>query len=78
MAIGYGIEGGELYKDSGLYDDIMYALDYMNENNYNIREKKPFTGFDNRYHWDIGCPQFLVKILCILSDELSQEQIDKY
>ena len=78
MAVAYGTEGGELFRDRGLFEDIVYALDYMHKNFYDSREQEPFAGNDNWFHWDIKCPQFLVKILCLLSDDLTQKQINKY
>ena len=35
VAIAYASEGGELYKDEQLLEDIIGALDYMHENYYN-------------------------------------------
>jgi len=78
MATGYAIEGGELYKNKELLNDIVYALDYMHENYYTKRKQKIFTGLDNWWHWDIGIPQALVQILVFIKDELTTEQINKY
>ena len=32
MAMGDSIEGGKLYKNKELFNDIIYSLDYMHEN----------------------------------------------
>ena len=78
MAMGYSIEGGELYKNKELFNDIIYSLDYMHDNYYTKRYQKIFSGFDNWWNWDIGIPQALVQILVFLKDELTIDQINKY
>ena len=78
MAMGYAVEGGELYKNKELLNDIVYSLDYMNDNYYTKKNQKIFTGFDNWWNWDIGIPQALVQTLVLIKDELTAEQINKY
>ena len=78
MATGYAIEGGELYKNKELLNDIVYALDYMHEHYYTKRKQKIFIGLENWWNWDIGIPQALVQILVFIKDELTKEQINKY
>ena len=78
MATGYAIEGGELYKNKELLNDIVYALEYMHEHYYTKKKQKIFSGFDNWWNWDIGIPQALVQILVFIKDELTTEQINKF
>ena len=78
MAIGYITEGGELYKNKELLEDILYALEYMHENYYNRREEKPFGSNDNWWDWEIGTAEKLIDILFCLSNDIPQELIDKY
>ena len=78
MAIGYASEGGELYKDEQLLEDIIAALDYMHENYYNRREEQIFSGFDNWWDWEIGTPENLLDALICISEDISQKLIDKY
>ena len=78
MAMGYAIEGGEIYKNKDYLNDLIYSLDYMHDNYYMKKNKKIFSGFDNWWNWDIGIPQALVEILIYLKDDLTEEQINKY
>lgn len=78
IAVGYAIEGGEIYKNEEYFDDIVYCLDYKNDNYYTKRYPKIFNGLDNWWQLDIGIPQNLLEIITYIKDKLSQEQIDKY
>ena len=78
MAMGYAVEGGEMYKNKELLNDIVYSLDYMNENYYTKKNQQIFTGFDDWFSWDIGIPQILLQTLVLIKDELTTEQINKY
>ena len=77
MAIGYASEGGELYKDSQLLQDIQTALDYMHENYYNRREENVFSS-DNWWDWEIGTAENLLDALVCIYEDLPQRIIDKY
>ena len=77
MAIGYASEGGELYKNEELLEDIIYAFDYMHENYYNRREENIFSS-DNWWDWEIGTPEKLLEALVCISEDISQKLIDKY
>ena len=77
IAIGYASEGGELYKDEKLLEDILVALDYMHENYYNRREEKIFSN-DNWWDWEIGSAEYLLDALVCISGDISQKLIDKY
>ena len=78
MAGGYTIEGGELYKNVSLLEDIIYCLDYMHDNYYTKRFQRIFTGFDNWWYWVISMPQLLLETLIYIKDELPKDLMDKY
>ncbi len=78
MAKGYAIEGGELYKDEGLYEDIIYALNYMHFNYYSDKDSKTYPSRNNWWDWQIGTPQALVDTLILLGDSIDRQQIDFY
>ena len=61
MAMGYAVEGGNIYKDKELLNDIVYSLDYMNDNYYTKKNQQIFTGFEDWFSWDIGIPQILLE-----------------
>ena len=78
MAIAYASEGGELYKDEQLLEDIIGALDYMHENYYNRREEQIFSANDNWWDWEIGTAENLLDALVCISEDISQKLLDKY
>ena len=78
LAKGYAVEGGDLYKNKELFNDIINALDYMHDNYYIRRKEKIYSGLDNWWNWEIGIPHDLLEILIYLKDELTNEQINKY
>ena len=78
VAIGYASEGEELYKKPEILQDLINALDFMNNNYYNRREEKIFGTNDNWWDWEIGTPEFLIEILFCISEDTSQNIIDKF
>ena len=78
MAIGYATEGGELYKNEELFNDIIGALDYMHENYYNRREENIFSGFDNWWDWEIGSPENYLDALFCICEDLPEKILNKY
>ena len=78
IAIGYSIEGSDIYKNKEIFDDIVRGLDYMHENYYTKRYPRKFKGSNDWFHWDIGIPRLILEIISYLKEELAQEQIDKY
>lgn len=74
MAQAYSIEGGMLYKDAGLLEDLIEALDWMYENRYN----KKIREFDNWWDWEIGTPVKLNNIMFMLYNELGSERIGRF
>ena len=77
IAIGYATEGGDLYKNEQILQDIISALDYMHENYYSRREENIFSN-DNWWDWEIGTPENLLEALVCIADDISQKLIDKY
>jgi hypothetical protein len=78
IAIGYGSEGSEIYKNSSILENIVYLLDWVHDNYFSKRENVTFTGFNNWWDWEIGSPHRLLEALSILKDSLTQKQIYKY
>ena len=78
LAMGYSIKGSDLYKNSTLLNDILYALDYMHENYYTKRDQNIFTESDNWWDWEIGCSNTIVDILAMIHDEITENDINKY
>ncbi|MDO4296610.1 MAG: polysaccharide lyase family 8 super-sandwich domain-containing protein [bacterium] len=77
MAIAYATEGCELYQDEELQQELIAALDFMNEEHYSSSDSKtPFFG--NWWHWEIGGPIAFMDIALILYDDLTLEQIQNY
>ena len=78
IAIGYATEGGELYKDEQLREDLIQAYDYMYENYYNRREDSIFSGFDNWWDWEIGSAQKFINGLICIYEDLPEKILKKY
>lgn len=82
MALAYGTSGCELYLDENLKNDILYGLKWMYENRYGQAEIDG-TGWRstadyNWWDWQIGSPRWLVSILMIMEDQLTQKEITDY
>ncbi|MBQ8525460.1 MAG: polysaccharide lyase 8 family protein [Clostridia bacterium] len=82
MALAYGTKGQALYQDEDLYNDIIYALDWMYENRYGQAEIDG-TGWRsvrayNWWDWFVSAPGYIMETLMILHEEVTDEQIDKY
>lgn len=82
MAKAYAIPGGQLYHNTQLKNDIIYALDWMNENIYgenelNGRGWRDLDAF-NWWDWSIGSPGPLINTLILMEEELSQASINRY
>lgn len=74
MAKAYATPGGALYKRAELKDDIISALDWMYDNEYNENTQR----YDNWWEWEIGVPQVLNNIIVLLYDDLTADRIEKY
>ncbi len=74
MAKAYATPGGSLYGNKELADDIISALDWMYENEYNENTQT----YDNWWEWEIGVPEVLNNIIVLMYDDLSDERVKKY
>ena len=82
MAKAYGTKGSKLYKNKKLKKDIVTALDKGYELYYGDDEMKNLgwrdVGLYNWWDWGVGVPMYLLDAIMIISEEVSQEQIDKW
>ncbi|MBU5442230.1 polysaccharide lyase family 8 super-sandwich domain-containing protein [Paenibacillus sp. MSJ-34] len=74
MATAYAMQGGVLYHNAVLWDDMIAALDWMHDNVY--RDSGEIYG--NWWNWEIGAPLRLADMYILLADELDAERIGKY
>lgn len=82
MTLAYGTYGSAYYKNAELGSDIKYGLEWMYSHLYGEAELRG-TGWRstdefNWWDWDIGSPGYLVPMLIIMEEELSQADINKY
>ena len=85
MAKAYSCYGGELYGNENLLNDILYSLDWLESNRYNIDIKSKtsdaawtVTGFDNWWDWKIGVPKKLIPTLMMIEEHLTDKKIKNY
>lgn len=77
MAIAWSTKGCQLYQNEELKEELIKALDYMNESHYSSSDTKtPFFG--NWWHWEIGGPIAFMDTALILYDDLTLKQIQNY
>lgn len=77
MAIAWATKGCDLYQNETLKDELIKALDFMNQNHYSSSDSQtPFFG--NWWHWEIGAPIAFMDTALILYDELTLRQIQNY
>lgn len=74
MTYAYSTQGGALYQDVSLLQDITGGLDWIYDHAYN----EYMTEFGNWWNFDIGAPLRIMDMLVMLYDELSAEQINRY
>ncbi len=77
MTLAWGTKGSLFYHKEALKDAVIFGLDWMYDNLYGEQVIKEGT-YGNWWQWKIGGPRELVRILIVLKDELSEEQICKY
>ena len=78
MALGYAIEGGELYHNEHLLADIVYAMDKLHENYFRDKSLHEYPKRNNWWNWVIGSPQHIVNTIMLCRDALTEEQINKW
>ncbi|MDO5416214.1 MAG: polysaccharide lyase 8 family protein [Lachnospiraceae bacterium] len=77
MALAWGTKGCRRYQDKALLQELIRALDFMNEKHYSEDpERQPFFG--NWWDWEIGSPIALLDAALILYEELTGEQRERY
>lgn len=74
MATAYATNGSSLAGDTAFRDDLISALDWVEENLYNTTVEK----YGNWWDWEIGAPLRLNEITVMLYDELSTDQVAAY
>ncbi len=77
MTCGYATVGSDYYHNSELYSDIVKGLEYAYNNYYGPAVWQKGT-YGNWWHWDIGIPLQLTKILMILENDLGSAAVKKY
>lgn len=83
MALGYATKGTSCYKNAELLTAIRNSLEYMYNNYYGEQHITDFNYVNwvrnsNWWYWQIGTASYVVDILMILSDTLTQAEINKY
>ena len=83
MSLGYTTMGTSTYKDPALLTAIRNSLEYMYNNYYGEQHITDISYINwvknsNWWAWEIGTASYVVDILMILSDALTQEEISKY
>lgn len=78
MAMGYAIEGTDLYHNEALAADIIEAFTWLLDKYYNEK----VTSYDNWYDWQIGIPTQLADVsTCmyeVFPDKLKKRIADSY
>lgn len=74
LALAYSIEGSPLYGNEALKNDIVRAMKWMYEYQYNPSKK--ITG--NWWDWEIGTPQEVMNILVLMHDVMPPELLNQY
>ncbi|MBE5040572.1 polysaccharide lyase family 8 super-sandwich domain-containing protein [Ructibacterium gallinarum] len=82
MTLAYKAYGGKYFKDEGMRKVLLFALDWLYNNRYGEKEINNTgwrdTTLHNWWDWKIGTPRYLIDILMLMYDELSEELIKKY
>ncbi len=78
MARGYAVEGGELYHNEELLNDIVYAMNQMHENYYKDRSMRQYPTRNNWWDWEIGSAQSIVDIIMLIEDDVPEQYINKW
>ena len=82
MAKAWGTYGSSLYMNEELRSDILYAIKWMDENAFGMHcltrsDKLKYTT-GGWFSWEIGVPMQLTKILMIMENELTRDEINSY
>ncbi len=77
MAIAWATKGCQLYQNEEVKQELILALDFMNEHHYSSSDEKTPV-FGNWWHWEIGGPIAFLDTALILYEDLTLEQISRY
>jgi 3',5'-cyclic AMP phosphodiesterase CpdA len=77
MAIAWATKGCQMYQDEEVKNELILALEFMNEHHYNSSDDKTPV-FGNWWHWEIGGPIAFLDTALILYEDLTPEQIGRY
>ena len=83
MAQGYSTKGTSTYKDPALLQAIKNCLEYAFNNYYGESHltdaaMQQWVKDTNWWWWEIGIPSYVVDILMMLHDDLTQAEINRY
>ncbi len=70
MVKAYYTVGSALYKDTELWDKILYAIRLLNQNAYNTGVNYTAGGKTNWWYYEIGIPNYIGDILILTEGEL--------
>ncbi|HEX6683174.1 MAG TPA: polysaccharide lyase 8 family protein, partial [Candidatus Limnocylindrales bacterium] len=74
MARAWAMPGTSLTGDSGLLAAVITGLDFMNAKAYTSGR----ATYDNWWDWQIGSPQILEGVMCLVFDHLTAGQVANY
>lgn len=74
MALAFRTHGSGFEGDAALAADAVAALDWLEANRYSATS----TPYGNWWHWEIGAPLELHRVIALLYDELSPTQVADY
>ena len=78
MAIAYACYGGNYYKNADVLNKIKQCLEYGYKFLYGEPILQNGKTWGDWYNWDIATPDHLLAVLCLIRDELTQAEINKY
>ena len=83
MALGYATPGTTCYKDPELLTAIKNSLEYAFNNYYGASHltdaaMQKWVADTNWWWWQIGIPSYVIDILMLIKDDLTDAEIEKY
>ena len=78
MAKGYACVGTSTYKNADLLADIKKGLEYGYKYYYGEEILQTGKTYGNWYDWDISTPSYIINVLTLIRDTLSDAEISKY
>lgn len=75
MALAYNLPNSVFYQNEDLKKDILFALEWLNNNAYN----KEMPGiYGNWFHFEIAIPMNITNILVLMRDEIEPKLMEEY